>query len=640
MWRLWIEQYFQVQDYTLWDVIENGNSFKPVAQTINTVGTSKTLVPGHVTTEEKAQNKNDVKARSMLLMALPNEHLLIFNQYKDAKTLFEAMQTRFGGFRRLVSSNNTQISPASIKVSTTSTQIHEDELEEMNLKWQLALLSMRTRKFFQKTDIKITINGSDTAGYDKSKVECFNYHKMGHFARECKGPRNYDNRNKNQDSSRRTINMEETSSKAMVAIDGAGFDWSFMADDEAPTNMALRLSQTMRIEFNKSEFNLATYRRGLTFVEEQLVFYKKNEAMFCEQIAILERDILHKDSKIVFLKGVGFVSYNVVPPPPTGPKTSKSVSKDTFNEVKKTLDAPLVKELVLDDKLEEQTIFPTAAKIEFVRPKQQEKPARKPVRNMFPRTVLMKSVLKPLNTVTPVNTAHPKTTDYSARPMSFNTAKGKVYTARPNAVNTARPNSAVVNAIRENLANAIKASASWVWRPTKLNSASIILKRHNYVDARGRSKVIHKKKIKDMLTVDAQGIWHATCPISQTSRNLMVDMLPLGEEPREEKSLVKELLKLMCDKKNSVLFTNTGCFVLSHDFMLADESQVLLKDPRKNNMYNVDMKNIVPKESLTCLVAKATLNELMLWHRRLGHVKFKTINKLVKENLVRGLPKF
>ncbi|GJV37957.1 hypothetical protein Tco_1410434 [Tanacetum coccineum] len=97
MWRLWIEQYFQVQDYTLWDVIENGNSFKPVAQTINTEGTSKTLVPSHVTTKEKAQNKNDVKARSMLLMALPNEHLLIFNQYKDAKTLFEAMQIRFGG---------------------------------------------------------------------------------------------------------------------------------------------------------------------------------------------------------------------------------------------------------------------------------------------------------------------------------------------------------------------------------------------------------------------------------------------------------------------------------------------------------------------------------------------------------------
>ncbi|GJZ01291.1 ribonuclease H-like domain-containing protein [Tanacetum coccineum] len=92
----------------------------------------------------------------------------------------------------------------------------------------------------------------------------------------------------------------------------------------------------------------------------------------------------------------------------------------------------------------------------------------------------------------------------------------------------------------------------------------------------------------------------------------------------------------MCDKKNRVLFTNTGCFVMSPDFKLVDESQVLLKVPRKNNMYSVDMKNIVPKESLTCLVAKATLDESMLWHRRLGHVNFKTINKLEKSRANSG----
>ncbi|GKB91898.1 putative ribonuclease H-like domain-containing protein [Tanacetum coccineum] len=91
-------------------------------------------------------------------------------------------------------------------------------------------------------------------------------------------------------------------------------------------------------------------------------------------------------------------------------------------------------------------------------------------------------------------------------------------------------------------------------------------------------------------------------------------------------------------KTEQCFFTDTGCFVPSPYFKLADESQVLLEVPRKNNMYSVDMKNIVPKESLTCLVAKATLDESMLWHRRLGHVNFKTINKLVKENLVRGLP--
>ncbi|GJS23293.1 hypothetical protein Tco_0451925 [Tanacetum coccineum] len=549
MWRLRIEQYFQVQDHALWDVIKNGNSFKPAAQTTtNADGTSTPLILGPITTKENVQKKNDVKARSMLLMALSNEHLMTFNQYNDAKTLFAAIQTRFGEsldsiFNRLqkivsqlailgenisqedlnlkflrslpsewnthvvvwrnkpdldtmsfddlynnfkiveqevkgttsssssLSSQNVAFVPASTQVSTASTQvstanlsdatvyaflanqpngsqlvhedleqIHEDDLEEMDLKWQLALLSMRTRKFFLE-----------------------NW--------ECRGPRNQDNRSRNQDSSRRTINVEEISSKAMLAIDGAGFDWSFMADEEVPTDMALMAfsdsevhndktcSKTypksfetlktqldnLRIEFNKSEFNLATYKRGLASVGEQLIFYKKNEVLFCEQLAVLKRDISYKDSEISVLKseleklkqekesnqlkiekfdnasksldklirsqipdksrkGLGFVSYNVVPPPPTGlfsppnldlsnsgleefqqpefegygPKTSKSVSEDTSNEVRESPDASLVEELVSNDKLEKKTFFPTVAKINFVRPQQQEKPVRKP----------------------------------------------------------------------------------------------------------------------------------------------------------------------------------------------------------------------------------------------------------------------
>ncbi|GJZ56955.1 ribonuclease H-like domain-containing protein [Tanacetum coccineum] len=94
----------------------------------------------------------------------------------------------------------------------------------------------------------------------------------------------------------------------------------------------------------------------------------------------------------------------------------------------------------------------------------------------------------------------------------------------------------------------------------------------------------------------------------------------------------------MYDKKNNVLFTDTKCVVLSSDFKLLDESQVLLRVSRKDNMYNVDLRNVVPQGGLTCLFAKATLYESNLWHRRLGHVNFKTMNKLVKGNLARGLP--
>nr|GEV17906.1 retrovirus-related Pol polyprotein from transposon TNT 1-94 [Tanacetum cinerariifolium] len=92
------------------------------------------------------------------------------------------------------------------------------------------------------------------------------------------------------------------------------------------------------------------------------------------------------------------------------------------------------------------------------------------------------------------------------------------------------------------------------------------------------------------------------------------------------------------DKKNNVLFTDTKCLILSPKFKLPDENQVLLRVPRENNMYNVDLKNIVPSRDLTCLFANATLDESNLWHRRLGNINLKTMNKLVKDNLVRGLP--
>ncbi|GKC52024.1 ribonuclease H-like domain-containing protein, partial [Tanacetum coccineum] len=94
----------------------------------------------------------------------------------------------------------------------------------------------------------------------------------------------------------------------------------------------------------------------------------------------------------------------------------------------------------------------------------------------------------------------------------------------------------------------------------------------------------------------------------------------------------------MCDKKNSILFTESECLILSPSFKLLDESQVVLRAPRKDDVYSLDLKNIVPSGDITCLYANATADESKLWHRRLGHVNFKNINKLVKGHLVRGLP--
>ncbi|GKD34523.1 ribonuclease H-like domain-containing protein, partial [Tanacetum coccineum] len=118
----------------------------------------------------------------------------------------------------------------------------------------------------------------------------------------------------------------------------------------------------------------------------------------------------------------------------------------------------------------------------------------------------------------------------------------------------------------------------------------------------------------------------------------------IGKLDFKDVCFVKELqlfnlfsVSQMCDK-NKVLFTDTECLVLSLDFKLPDENQVLLRVPRQNNIYSFNLENIVPSGGLACLIAKATVDESNKWHRRLGHVNFKNLNKLVKRNLVRGLP--
>nr|GEV35303.1 ribonuclease H-like domain-containing protein [Tanacetum cinerariifolium] len=110
-----------------------------------------------------------------------------------------------------------------------------------------------------------------------------------------------------------------------------------------------------------------------------------------------------------------------------------------------------------------------------------------------------------------------------------------------------------------------------------------------------------------------------------------------GGSPKEELKYNLFSVSQMCENKNSVLFTKTKCLVLSFDFKLLDENQVLLKVPRQNNMYSFDLKNVAPLGGgLTCLFAKATIDESNLWHSKLGHINFKTMNKLVRGNHVRA----
>ncbi|GJY28618.1 putative ribonuclease H-like domain-containing protein [Tanacetum coccineum] len=152
---------------------------------------------------------------------------------------------------------------------------------------------MRAKRYFQRTDKKFFINANDTDGYDKSKVECFNCHKVGYFARECRAPRNKEGQFRYQDNTKKQGNNKDTSSMAMLAIYGVSFDWSDMAEEQC---------DDLIVKLNQTEFTAATYKRGLATIEEQLVTYKKNEVLFSKEVAVLKREVACKDYEINVLK--------------------------------------------------------------------------------------------------------------------------------------------------------------------------------------------------------------------------------------------------------------------------------------------------------------------------------------------------
>ncbi|GJR51587.1 putative ribonuclease H-like domain-containing protein [Tanacetum coccineum] len=437
----------------------------------------------------------------------------------------------------------------------------------MDLQWEMAMLTIRARRFIKRTGRKLDVNGQ-RVGFDRSKVECYNCHKNGHFARECRAPRNQENRGR--ENSRRTVTVETRTKNALVAQNGIGGSSSSDSEVDSCSKSCVKAYATLKEQYDSLSSD-----------------YKKSQ--------------------------FNLVSYKAVEP--------KTVRKNSFRP-------PVIEDWNSDDDSEEEfipnvedkTVRPSTEKIKFVKstretiekvetPKQNKHYPRRNQRNwnnlMSQR---LGSDFKMINKAC----------------FICGSFEHLHYVCDKKVIRPVWNNSSRVN--HKNFANKMTHP-----HPNRRFLPQAVLTRHmtgnkcylteyedydgGFVSFRdGKGRISRKGKIKTG-TLDFDNVYFC--------KELKYNLFSVSQ---------------ICDKKNNVLFTDTECLVLSFDFKLLDESQVLLRVPRKDNIYSVDLKSVVPTKGLTCLFAKATIDESNLWHRRLGHINFKNMNKLVRGNLVRGLP--
>nr|GEX30672.1 ribonuclease H-like domain-containing protein [Tanacetum cinerariifolium] len=285
-WKFEIQQYLQNEHYALWEVIEFGDSYEAPKNDATTGSASegsakkkgRTVV---VTSEDMQKRRNDIKARTTLLLALPDEHQLRFSKYKTAQELWDAILKTFGGNEATkktkknllkqqevntasIPTTSTQVSPASANVAATS----------ISLDTACAYIASQS-------------NGSQIKYEDINQIDEDYIEKID--IKECRAPRSQDR--DRRENFKQGSKVDEQAAKALMAIDGVGWDWSYMenkednhalvADEEAPTEFALMAKSSSDNE-----------------VEARLVEFKNQEIKFCEKIRGLEFKVESKTNRI------------------------------------------------------------------------------------------------------------------------------------------------------------------------------------------------------------------------------------------------------------------------------------------------------------------------------------------------------
>ncbi|GJQ93673.1 putative ribonuclease H-like domain-containing protein [Tanacetum coccineum] len=295
-------------------------------------------------------------------------------------------------------------------------QISLDDLEEMDFRWNIAMLTMRASRFLKNTRRKLDMANKERIGFDKSKVECFNCHKRGHFATECRAPRNQDSRN--QEPTRRTVPVEETSLNALVSqCDGFGYDWSNQAK-EGPTNFAL-------MAYSSTSYSSSTNSKVSESEEEDVPKSKTvnmfNKPSFAKINFVKSAEQVKSPKKILVDKN----RQNT--PSPRGNKRnwnqqmSQKLGSD-FKMVNKACHVCGSFDNLKNDcnnwynnGRSAKSVWTNVQRVNKQNFSKLTHPS--PKRNIVPRTVLTRSGPISVNTARPINTVQPRTTVNNAGPI-------------------------------------------------------------------------------------------------------------------------------------------------------------------------------------------------------------------------------
>nr|GEX55629.1 retrovirus-related Pol polyprotein from transposon TNT 1-94 [Tanacetum cinerariifolium] len=475
-------------------VILNGDSSPP---TKIVDGSVQIIAP--TSAEQRLAKKNKLKARGTLLMALPDKHQLRFNIYKDAKTLItnesvNAIPSVSATSSKATASTLPNVDSVSDAViyfffasQSNSHQLHNedlnqidpDDLKEIDLKWQMAMLTVRAKRFLKRIGINLGANRTETIGFDMSKVECYNF--QGHFTQECRSPRD----NSNKDTHRRTVPVEVSTSNALVSQCSSNSPGS---DNETSSKNLNKLLESQVCDKISLGFDSQVFDTQV-FDCEELHSHESNNSVPTN----LENDMYQTDE-----------GYYAVPP----------LYTRTF--------MPLKPDLVFNDAPNASESVTNVLHVES----STNKPSKICLRNLGLMPLLLK--------------------------IGSLTLKMKLRLS----LRLSRENLVVLNLL------------------THVHTSKEFVK-----------KVEPNKQAKNLRTNNQK---------SRDFQEIDGGYVAFGENPKGELKFNLFSVSQICDKKNSVMFTGTECVVLSSDYKLPDENHVLLRVPRENNMYNVDLKNVVP----------------------------------------------